>query len=444
MTGNSEKGSAGPVMLATGDSVERPQVPRRSSQKLLTDVHRVVNRESPSEILKHDWDSSHGRHRRRSSFDVSERYAEIYDEEDEDSLFDRSCQSSRDDLYVNTKWAQSNGGVRVRNQKLHVPVQQKRRSSYRYQICLYIQMELCHQQTLAHWIRDAKKEVWEDRCARGAKIFLQVCNGLAHVHSKEVVHRDIKPSNIFRDIDDLDIYKIGDFGLSKRLESIRKSSPRANSSLLLEHQPNEGVEELSLQDPLTAGVGTASYAAPEQVSSTRYGKEADIFSLGLILLEILCPFGTEHERIQTFRAVRYQRQVPSFLKEKKPRLADIILKCTDPLPERRPTAIALCSLQVLTGSSESRARLVPENDRIVQLEGRVKRQEEDLINCRELIARQEKRIQELEAELGDVRRSGTQPRIEIPADFLSLPVDGSLVSGSLGSQSSGSSSDGGV
>ncbi|EEC42765.1 predicted protein, partial [Phaeodactylum tricornutum CCAP 1055/1] len=138
--------------------------------------------------------------------------------------------------------------------------------SYQYQICLYIQMQLCHPATLADWIRERNRKLHDEhagnRLVFAADIFSQLCDGLAHVHSKGIVHRDLKPANVFASQDEKVQFKIGDFGLSKMIESTCGND--------------------TWRDPLTAGVGTASYAAPEQVSSGSYGKEADIFSLGLI------------------------------------------------------------------------------------------------------------------------------------------------------------------
>jgi serine/threonine protein kinase len=176
-------------------------------------------------------------------------------------------------------------------------------------------------------------------------------------------------------------FKIGDFGLSKLIRHVSDSSPKNRQQgfgrnnqhrddrkhhrnlLLLENasingqakgsSPSNGSNgEPSWQDPLTEGIGTASYAAPEQVSTRSYGKEADIFSLGLMLLELVCIFSTEHERIQTFHDCRYRRKLPAAKHEQElfhefPFLAQIILQCTDPNPAKRPTAQQLGNLNLM-------------------------------------------------------------------------------------------------
>lgn len=82
--------------------------------------------------------------------------------------------------------------------------------------------------------------------------------GVSFLHSRGIVHRDLKPANIFSDDG---VVKIGDVGLSKFITPSRRSAQ-------------------------TQSVGTVYYMAPE-VGRGRYGKEVDIYSLGIILYEML-------------------------------------------------------------------------------------------------------------------------------------------------------------
>ena len=83
--------------------------------------------------------------------------------------------------------------------------------------------------------------------------------GVAYLHDRGIVHRDLKPGNIFED-EDQQVIKIGDYGLSKFISS-------------------------SQRDRQTESVGTFHYMAPE-IGKGMYGKEVDIYALGVILHEI--------------------------------------------------------------------------------------------------------------------------------------------------------------
>ena len=88
---------------------------------------------------------------------------------------------------------------------------------------------------------------------------------------------------------------IGDFGLSKMMRDAT-SDPRANDAIILPRGYGGGAH--------TAGVGTASYASPEQIATKTYGTAADIYSLGLILLELFSNFTSDHERAKAFHDCR--------------------------------------------------------------------------------------------------------------------------------------------
>jgi serine/threonine protein kinase len=90
----------------------------------------------------------------------------------------------------------------------------------------------------------------------------QVCAGLAYLHSKGLVHRDLKPSNIM--VDDARCARIMDFGLVKPIGD--------SGSLTVSGRV----------------VGTYRYMAPEQARGLAVDGRADLYSLGVILFELLC------------------------------------------------------------------------------------------------------------------------------------------------------------
>ena len=101
----------------------------------------------------------------------------------------------------------------------------------------------------------------------------QICSALAAAHAAGIVHRDIKPENIMRRTDGL--VKILDFGIAKLLEP----EPSENRD---ETQPGGGTHT-------EAGLllGTVSYMSPEQARGLPVDQRTDIWSLGVVLYEML-------------------------------------------------------------------------------------------------------------------------------------------------------------
>jgi len=148
---------------------------------------------------------------------------------------------------------------------------------------LYIVQEFCSGGELFEKIVSAEEGLTERDAAR---IVQQVLSGIQHCHDElGVVHRDLKPENIlFKNSDpDSDVVII-DFGLAGEI-------PRGPS---MKNLADQDAMEMNLKTT----VGTPYYIAPE-VFSKDYGKECDIWSIGVIAYILLCgfpPFTGDNER----------------------------------------------------------------------------------------------------------------------------------------------------
>ncbi|WP_030478601.1 serine/threonine-protein kinase [Lentzea albidocapillata] len=119
----------------------------------------------------------------------------------------------------------------------------------------YVVLELIEGRTLRERVEDGPMAV-EDMRRLGAAL----ADALAHVHARGFIHRDIKPSNVL--LDDDEIPRLADFGLV---------SMAGGAGLTRTGQV----------------VGTAAYLAPEQVRGQEVTAAADVYALGLVLLECL-------------------------------------------------------------------------------------------------------------------------------------------------------------
>jgi serine/threonine protein kinase len=126
----------------------------------------------------------------------------------------------------------------------------------------FIAMEILAGIDLEHLMRSGEAVLLQEKL----DIMIQVCRGLAYAHEHRVIHRDIKPSNI-RLLEDGTV-KIMDFGIAKLAGT--------------------GVTKTGMM------VGTVHYMSPEQIRGLPLDGRSDVFSVGVILFELLSgrrPFG---------------------------------------------------------------------------------------------------------------------------------------------------------
>ena len=124
---------------------------------------------------------------------------------------------------------------------------------------LFFVMEYIEGSDLRHLIREHKLDP-----NKILPIINQVCDALKYAHDNGVIHRDIKPANILINQDD--VVKVADFGLAK---------------------PKDLNVDTSMISIAGFSVGTPSYMAPEALEDEEVDHRADIYSLGVVIYEML-------------------------------------------------------------------------------------------------------------------------------------------------------------
>ena len=137
-----------------------------------------------------------------------------------------------------------------------------------------------------------------------------------------MVHRDLKPSNIFFSTEG--VIKIGDFGL-------------VTDDIVGNVDSGDGDHGMRLSGghQHTDQVGTLTYMSPEQLHRKPYNHTVDIYSMGLILLELLVPFNTQSERLIRFNEAKKGRLPQALATEEKLLLSKMLNGDPDKRPETR-------------------------------------------------------------------------------------------------------------
>lgn len=140
----------------------------------------------------------------------------------------------------------------------------------------------------------------------------QVCGGLAFAHAQGIIHRDLKPSNLL--ITREGVAKLADFGVAHLMGASGITQPGQT-------------------------LGTLAYMSPEQIRGERLTPAADVFSLGIVLYELLTgqrPFAEDDAENVTAKILADRPAPPRRVKRGIPRAAQrIVLKCLRKRPHRR-------------------------------------------------------------------------------------------------------------
>ncbi len=191
----------------------------------------------------------------------------------------------------------------------------------------YFSLELVEGGTLKEKLQGTPQPANES-----AALLETLAGAVAYAHQKGIVHRDLKPGNILLTTEG--VPKVADFGLAKELERQGASPPVEPEGLRPAVSYAGHTEEGGI-------LGTPAYMAPEQAwgESRAVGPPADIYSLGVILYEMLTgrpPFQAP-DKWETIELVRSQEPVsPRSLVPQVPHDLELIcLKCLQKAPEDR-------------------------------------------------------------------------------------------------------------
>ncbi len=182
------------------------------------------------------------------------------------------------DRFIMESWI----GSRINNTHVVKVVEANRHKS-----CLYYLTEYVDGLTLEQWIKENPKPDMQDV----VYLVQQIVKGLTSLHRRETLHQDIKPANIM--IDKNGEIKIIDFG-SCHIKSIA---------------------EIATPFERDSNLGTASYSAPEVVLSGRSTVQSEVFSLAVIVYEMLTgkkPFGGKLSECRTAKAYLNTKYIPCF------------------------------------------------------------------------------------------------------------------------------------
>jgi CheY-like chemotaxis protein len=184
----------------------------------------------------------------------------------------------------------------------------------------YLVMELLHGHSLETELED-KAPLPPGRCA---EIVVPICSALAAAHAVGLLHRDVKPSNVFLHQTPLgEVPKLLDFGIAKMSgEAAISQSLTVDGSLL----------------------GTPAYMAPERFRRGPYGPPSDVYSIGVMLYEMLAgrlPFIPSSADPLALVAMQAEEDPPPLrarASEASPALERLVKAALDRDPEGRPSA----------------------------------------------------------------------------------------------------------
>ncbi|CAF1841903.1 hypothetical protein HID58_060394 [Brassica napus] len=166
------------------------------------------------------------------------------------------------------------------------------------------------------------------------QLALDLARGLSYLHSKAIVHRDVKSENMLLETNKT--LKIADFGVAR-------------------------VEAQNPQD-MTGETGTLGYMGPEVLEGKAYNRKCDVYSFGVCLWEIYCcdmPYA-DTSFAEISHAVVHRNLRPEIPKCCPQSVANIMKRCWDPNPDRRPEMEEVVKLLEAVDTSKGGGMIPPD------------------------------------------------------------------------------------
>lgn len=188
---------------------------------------------------------------------------------------------------------------------------------------LYLAMDYCSEGDLSKCIKKNKEKNTRIPEKTIRRWLLQIITGLKFMHDKNLIHRDLKCNNIF--LDEHERAKIGDFGLAKILEQTEEANTLC---------------------------GTIGYMAPEVCKNMPYSFPADIWSLGVILYELISlepPFKSKNSNMLSIVHNICEREPTPLSGDYSEELTNLCYWMLKKNCEERPTTHDLIATEYLQG-----------------------------------------------------------------------------------------------